>query len=196
MAKITEEEKIRREEEKEAKRIEKEIIYSKSHFFIVETDKDGNKKKVPLSGTYTDKSVVFTHDGNGYIVIVDSTIPKVHKEMSEYGDEIVITDGTMPFVKTYTRCKETSKMYGVKSQLTSLTKKYNFGLIEEVSCNMSFDDMLAKARNCKGYKQSSVKRIIEVTELCVNKAMTVARKKIEAVFRTIQKNGKKIDVAA
>ena len=160
-AKITKEEKARIAEQK---RIEKELIYDGSHFYLKETDENGKVIKTPLAGCYTDNSIVFTFDGNGYIVVVDDT-----------------HNGT--FVNAYPRCKETSKMYGIKSQLVKLTKSYCSGLVDVVKCGMTYSDMYAKAQNCRGYKPATVKRVIEVSELCNSKARTVAAKKSKAEER-------------
>lgn len=146
-----------KEIEKQERREKREIEYRNTHFFLVVTDGD-KTTKIPLGGYYTADSVIFTYDSNAYYVVCNDT----HNGC---------------FVKAYTRCKETAKIYYVKSTLVKASQTKAFGFIEEVACNMDFATLYNKSKVCKGFKEGHTTRLLEVSELCNNKARKVAANK-------------------
>lgn len=183
---MTKEEKaIAREE----KRIAREIQYEKEHFFCKEVimDKDGKTStvKYPVSGYYTEESVIFTWDSNCYIVLVNS-----HKEIEETGKQKKVVKHTA-HIKQYTRCKESSKSYYYKSKLDESSKKVNTEIAETVTTGLSIEDTIAKAHTAKGFKVATSERILQCVECAKSNALTVYNRSIKAKARTAEKEAKK-----
>lgn len=149
--------KENKEMEKQERKEKREIEYKNTHFYL-SVDNGDKVSRIPLSGYFTENSVIFTYDSNAYYVIVNDTMGGC-------------------FVKAYTRCKETAKIYYVKSTLVKASQTKAFGFIEEVACNMDFATLYNKAKVCKGFKEGKSARLLEVAELCNNKAKKVADKK-------------------
>ena len=146
-----------KEIEKAERKEKREIEYKNTHFYL-SVDNGDKVSRIPLSGYFTENSVIFTYDSNAYYVICNDTMGGC-------------------FVKAYTRCKETAKIYYVKSTLIKASQTKAFGFIEEVACNMDFATLYGKAKVCKGFKEGHSSRILEVAELCNNKARKVAERK-------------------
>lgn len=192
MAKLTEEEKIRREEEKEAKRIAREIEYHNCHFYCKETTIDKNGKEVivkyPVGGYYTNDSVTFNWDSNNYVVLVDS-----HKEIKDDKNNII---GHKPHTKQYTRCKESSKNYYYKGKLLSASKSTNNKIADSVTTGMTIEEIIAKAPNAKGFRLATNARLLECVECAKSNADTVYRRYIDGLNKKSEANATQNESAA
>ena len=136
--------KEQKELEKEQRKIEKHLKFMDNHFVYVVTVDDVTTE-IPLNGTWDNMGIVFTDDSNGYIGVVN--------------------DGNNgSFIKEYTRCKETSKKYYLKSKLVASNQKYMYSVIsnaitEENGRIMTFSEIFEKAQRI--YKQTKTKRVNE-----------------------------------
>lgn len=192
MAKLTEEEKIRREEEKEAKRIEREIEYDKGHFYCKETTIDKNGKEVivkyPASGNYTEDSVNFSFDSNNYVILVDS-----HKEITDDNGVVI---GHKPHTKQYTRCKESSKNYYYKGKLLSASKNTNNKIADSLTTGMTIEEIISKAHTAKGFRPATNARLLECVECAKSNADTVYRRYIDGLNKKSEANATQNESAA
>lgn len=156
-----------KKQEKQEKKIARELEYDNSHFSVKETVTDENGKtsvvRYPVSsGYYTESGVTFNWDGNGYIVLVNS--------LFEYGN------GHKPFIKQYTRCKESSKNYYFKSRCLAGSKESNEQLAVAITTGMTIEEVIAKAHVAKGFKATENARVLECIETAKGSATTVYAK--------------------
>lgn len=165
-------ERARLKAEKAAKREAKRLEYDSTHLYVTETavSKAGNSytKRIPAGGNYTDKAVLLGIDGNCYIAICDD-----------------LEGGC--FVRPYTRCSEKSSSYHWKSARADLCERKNLDDADALTCGMSFQDLLDKVRNCKGFTQAKAKRQLQVADLVNQKAASVHRNHVDAAKRAMEK---------
>lgn len=164
--------------EREQRKLERHLKFLDNHFVYEYIDGE-NVIEIPLNGTWCEKGIAFTYDANSYIGVVD--------------------DGANnPFIKAYTRCKETSKQYYIKSKLVKNNQKFDYEIISGCCTDkdgnvMTFSSMLEKAKRI--YKETRTKRVIEVIDFCINKAQKVAEKKAKAEERAKAKESKVDNIA-
>lgn len=165
-------ERARLKAEKAAKREAKRLEYDSTHLYVTEkaVSKAGNSytKRIPATGNYTDKAVLLGIDGNCYIAICDD-----------------LEGGC--FVRPYTRCSEKSSSYHWKSARADLCERKNLDDADALTCGMSFQDLLDKVRNCKGFTQAKAKRQLQVADLVNQKAASVHRNHVDAAKRAMEK---------
>lgn len=184
MKKYTEEERKAIENAKAEKAIKRELEYWDNHFGVKETVLDSNNKEkiihYPANGKFTENGVAFTWDANNYIVMVNS-----HKEIKrKVGDSRKeITVGHAPFIKQYTRCKETSKLYYYRSKLDKATKSVNISIAEDIVTDMTIEQIIAKAHIAKGFAQATNDRLLQCIELANSKATTAYKSATKAKER-------------
>lgn len=165
-------ERARLKAERAAKREAKRLEYDSTHLYIVTkaVSKAGRNydKRIPANGNYTDKAVLLGIDGNCYIAICDD---------HEGGC----------FVRPYTRCSEKSSSYHWKSARADLCEQKNLDDADALTCGMSFQDLLAKVKGCKGFTQAKAKRQLQVCDLVNQKAASVHRNHVKAAERALEK---------
>jgi len=186
MARLTDEERAKRENEKNEKRIKRELDYINGHFFVTETTTDENGKTVvtryPVTGNYVSDGVSFNWDSNNYIVLVDSHV-EMKREVEKNGKTKSVVVGHEPMVKQYTRCKETSKNYYFKGKLLSCAKKTNEKIVDSVVTDMTIEEIIAKAPNAKGFRPATNARLIDCFETAKATSATIQAKRIKAEER-------------
>lgn len=156
--KISKEEKARIAEEK---RIARAIAYENSHFYLKWFDSDKNGKPIEkhdaLSGSYDEKNkaVIFNVDMYNFTVAVDN-----HKGG----------------IFLYSRCKtkETSAKYYRNSQYAKDVRKSAkefMGVVLEKATTI--DALIAKAKNCKGFKENTREIVKDAIHYALGRAKTV-----------------------
>lgn len=158
------------------------IEYRNSHFVVVFTDINAKGKEydraVEIKGTVSDNSVVFTYDANNYVVCTNS-FEKVYDDITK------ALIGFKPFFRTYTRCKESSANYYFKSHYAKENQKLNESIGLEFTSGLTFNEIFNRAKDI--FKPTTVKRALEVVDLCESKARTAHNAKLKAEKRASEK---------
>lgn len=163
----------KKELSKDLRAVRKALEYHAQHLYIVTVDKDGKERKVSATGNYTDNAVFLNIDGNSYVAIVNDT-----------------NNGC--YVRSYTRCSEKSAQYYWRGERTAKCQNINKEDAENLICGMKFDALIAKVKECKGFKAATSKRHLEVEQLAMSKARTTAKSKAKAEARAEAKSEERI----
>ncbi len=158
---------------KNEKKLFQTLSYHTQHLYIVTIDEQGKERKVVATGSYTDNAVFLNIDANSYVAIVNDT------------------NGGC-FVRSYARCSEKSSQYYWKGERTAKCQNINKADAENLICGMSFEQLIAKVKGCKGFKVATSKRLIEIEQLAMSKARTTAKAKAKAEARTLAKSEERI----
>lgn len=157
--------KAKTDMDKTEKKLLKTLSYHTTHLYIVTVDEQDKERKVVATGSYTDNAVFLNIDANSYIAIVND-----------------MNGGC--FVRSYTRCSEESSQYYWKGERTAKCQNINKTDAENLICGMSFEQLSAKVRGCKGFKVATSKRLIEIEQLAMSKARATAKARAKAEART------------
>jgi len=162
MAKETKQTKQEMEKIAEEKRIAREIAYENSHFFVTWSDTDKNGKTIfkhdAITGSYDEKmkAVIFNIDMYNFTIAVDN-----------------LKGG----VFLYSRCKtrESSSKYYRNSQYAKDVRKSAKEFMQVVLAKqeMTIDSLIAKAKNCKGFKENTREIVKDAIHMAHGRARTV-----------------------
>ena len=178
---MTIEEKKAKELEKAERLAQKKALFDDSHLYFVWTEELTTKKgesfirenKDCATGSFTEKCVYINTDPLLYTTICDNL------------------EGGL-YIKQSCRTKETSKSFYRKSSEAKAVRATSNEFTLKFVDGMDFPTLLAKVKHCKGFKETTNARLLEVMDITVMKATNLHKSHLNALEKKNAKESAKV----